>query len=162
MHVAPSAGRPRDVAGPVLDLLFPEGSDERIPLFAVTGTNGKSTTSRMLAHILESVGYKVGLTSATGIALDGRKVQHGDCAGPGSARIVLSEPSLHAAVLECARGGILRAGLGFDRCDVGCVLNVQPDHLGQNGIETLEDMAAVRSVVVEAVRPRRRERPGRG
>ncbi|WP_210528736.1 cyanophycin synthetase [Rubellimicrobium arenae] len=152
MHVAPSAGRPRDVAGPVMDLLFPEGSQGRIPIFAVTGTNGKSTTGRMLAHVLRASGQRVGLTSTTGILIDGREVETGDCAGPGSARLVLAEPGVDAAVLECARGGILREGLGFQDCDVGCVLNVRPDHLGQGGVATLEDMAAVKSVVVEAVR----------
>ncbi|MBW9064388.1 cyanophycin synthetase [Rhizobium herbae] len=151
MHLQPSEGRSRNVAGAALDLLFPAGAPSRIPIFAITGTNGKTTTAKMLAHILAGCGAKVGLTSSTGAYLDGERIIAGDCSGPKSARLVLRDPDIDVAVLETARGGILREGLGFDRCDFGCVLNIGTDHLGQCGIETLEDLAKVKSVVVEAV-----------
>lgn len=154
MHLEPFQGRPRNVARPVLELLFPKGSRGRIPIFAITGTNGKTTTGRMLAQILQDAGLVVGLTSTTGIYLNGEQIGIGDCSGPRSGRIVLREPSVEAAVLECARGGILREGLGFDECDVGAVLNVAEDHMGLGGIETIEDLAEVKAVVVEAVQNR--------
>lgn len=152
MHLEPFQGRPRNVARPVLELLFPQGSEGRIPVFAVTGTNGKTTTVRMLAHILQETGATVGLTTTTGIYLNRDRIASGDCSGPKSARIVLREPGVDAAVLECARGGILREGLAFDECDVGAVLNVAEDHIGLGGVETVEDLAGVKSVVVESVR----------
>lgn len=152
MHLEPFQGRPRNVARPVLEMLFPEGSTGRIPIFAITGTNGKSTTARMLDHILQHAGRRVGLTSTTGVYLDGQRVVTGDCSGPRSARLVLREPRVNAAVLECARGGILREGLAFDECDIAAALNVAEDHLGLKGIDTIEDLAAVKSVVVESVR----------
>lgn len=152
MHLEPFQGRPRNVARPVLDMLFPEGSTGRIPIFAITGTNGKSTTARMLNHILRHDGCNVGLTTTTGVYLDGQRVITGDCSGPKSARVILREPSVDAAVLECARGGILREGLAFDRCDIAAALNVAEDHIGLKGIDTIEDLAAVKSVVVESVR----------
>jgi cyanophycin synthetase len=152
MHLEPFQGRPRNVARPVLELLFPKGTEGRIPTFAITGTNGKSTTARMLAHILQSTGVNVGLTSTTGVYLNNHRIITGDCSGPQSARTVLREPSIDVAVLECARGGILREGLAFDVCDVGAVLNVAEDHLGLRGVDTIEDLAAVKSVVVESVR----------
>lgn len=152
MHLEPFQGRPRNVARPVLELLFPDGSDGRIPIFAVTGTNGKSTTCRMLSHIMQQAGATVGLTSTTGVYLNQDRIVGGDCSGPKSARVVLREPTVDVAVLECARGGILREGLAFDECDVGAVLNVSEDHLGLKGIDTIEDLAAVKSVVVESVR----------
>jgi cyanophycin synthetase len=152
MHLEPFQGRPRNVARPVLEMLFPIGSDSRIPIFAVTGTNGKSTTCMMLRHIMQQAGGMVGLTSTTGIYLNDARIASGDCSGPKSARIVLREPSVDVAVLECARGGILREGLAFDECDVGAVLNVAEDHMGLKGINTIEDLAAVKSVVVETVR----------
>lgn len=154
MHLEPFQGRPRNVARPVLDLLFPKGSRGRVPIFAITGTNGKSTTGRMLAQVLQDAGLVVGLTSTTGIYLNGERIGTGDSSGPRSGRIILREPSVQAAVLECARGGILREGLGFDECDVGAVLNVSEDHLGLGGIDTVEDLAEVKAVVVEAVRSR--------
>lgn len=154
MHLEPFQGRPRNVARPVLELLFPKGSRGRIPIFAITGTNGKTTTGRMLAQILQDAGLGVGLTSTTGIYLNGEQIGSGDCSGPRSGRIVLREPSVEAAVLECARGGILREGLGFDECDVGAVLNVAEDHMGLSGVDTIEDLAEVKAVVVEAVRNR--------
>lgn len=152
MHLEPFQGRPRNVARPVLDMLFHDGSTGRIPIFAITGTNGKSTTARMLNHILRHAHYNVGLTSTTGVYLDGQRVMTGDCSGPRSARVVLREPSVDAAVLECARGGILREGLAFDECDIAAALNVTEDHLGLKGVDTIEDLAAVKSVVVESVR----------
>ncbi len=152
MHLEPFQGRPRNVARPVLELLFPGGSEGRIPIFAVTGTNGKTTTARMLSHIPRQEGLTVGTTSTTGIYLNADRIATGDCSGPKSARVVLREPSAKATVLECARGGILREGLAFDECDVGAVLNVSEDRMGLNGIDTIEDLAAVKSVVVESVR----------
>lgn len=152
MHLEPFQGRPRNVARPVLEMLFPTVADGRIPIFAITGTNGKSTTVRMLDHILQRTGLMVGLTSTTGVYLNGTRIVRGDCSGPKSARIVLHEPLVDVAVLECARGGILREGLAFDQCDVGAVLNVSADHLGLGGVETVEDLAAVKSVVTESVR----------
>lgn len=152
MHLQPSEGRPRDVARPVIDMLFPRGVDGRIPVLAVTGTNGKSTTARMVARILQESGLTVGLTTTSGVEVNGRKIVSADASGPRSARMVLRDPMVEAAVLETARGGLLREGLGFDRCDVGAVLNIAADHLGLKGIDTLEDLAWVKSVVVEAVR----------
>jgi cyanophycin synthetase len=151
MHLQPSEGRARNVARPVLDMLFPRGAPTRIPVLAITGTNGKSTTSRMVGHILRASGLTVGLTSTTGIYVNGERIVDADASGPWSARVVLRDPTVDVAVLETARGGILREGLGFQECDVGLVTNVQPDHLGLKGIETVEDLAWVKSVVVEAV-----------
>ncbi|MFT3772043.1 MAG: cyanophycin synthetase [Minicystis sp.] len=152
MHVAPTVGTPRNVAAPVIDMLFPNGAPARIPTAAITGTNGKTTTSRMVAHILKMSGKRVGLTTTDGIYIDGERILKGDMTGPWSARVVLTDPTVEAAVLETARGGILREGLGWDRCDVGCVLNVSADHLGLSGIETVEDLAFVKRLVVEVVR----------
>lgn len=152
MHLAPTEGTPRNVAGPVVDMLFPSGSPARIPMAAITGTNGKTTTSRMVAHILKMAGKRVGLTTTDGIYIDGERVLKGDMTGPWSARVVLMDPTVEAAVLETARGGILREGLGWDRCDVGCVLNVSADHLGLGGIDTVEDLAFVKQLVLEVVR----------
>lgn len=151
MHVAPAEGRPRDVAGPVMDMLFPPGTPARIPIAAITGTNGKTTTARMVSHILKMAGYQVGLTTTDGIYIDGQRYLKGDLTGPWSARMVLKHQTLDAAVLETARGGILREGLGFDQCDVGAILNVTADHLGLRGIETVEQMAQVKSLVIEVV-----------
>jgi cyanophycin synthetase len=152
MHVSPTVGTSRNVAAPVLDMLFPDGAPARIPMAAITGTNGKTTTSRMVAHILKMSGKRVGLTTTDGIYIDGERILKGDMTGPWSARVVLTDPTVEAAVLETARGGILREGLGWDRCDVGCVLNVSADHLGLAGIETVEDLAFVKRLVVEVVR----------
>jgi cyanophycin synthetase len=152
MHLEPSEGRPRNIARPVLDHLFPHGSPSRIPILAVTGTNGKSTTVRMLAHVLCTTGAKVGFTTTTGVYIDGERIVVADASGPKSAKMILRDPTVDVAVLETARGGILREGLGFDRCDIGAVLNVKEDHLGFKGIHTVEDLAAVKSVVVESVR----------
>ncbi len=151
MHLAPSEGQARDVAQPIIASLYPRGTPSRIPVLAVTGTNGKSTVGRMVAHIFAAQGKVVGLTNTSGVYIGREQVAASDASGPKSARMVLRDPTVEVAVLECARGGILREGLAFDRCDVGAVLNVQPDHLGLKGIDTLEDLAAVKSVVVESV-----------
>ena len=149
MHVAPSEGTPRDVAGPVIDGLFPPGAPSRIPIASITGTNGKTTTSRMLAHILKLHGYTVGLTSTDGVYIDGQLSVQGDMTGPTSAQIILRDPSVDAAVMETARGGMLRSGIGFSECNVACCLNISADHLGLRGIDTLEQLAEVKRVPVE-------------
>jgi len=149
MHVAPSEGTPRDVAGPVINMLFPPDSPSRIPIAAVTGTNGKTTTSRMLAHILKMSGYTVGLTSTDGVYIDGKLSVPGDMTGPVSAQMILRDPSVDAAVMETARGGMLRSGLGFQQCNVAACLNISSDHLGLRGIDTLEQLAEVKRVPVE-------------
>ena len=149
MHVAPSEGKPRDVAGPVIDMLFPQGTPSRVPIAAITGTNGKTTTSRMLAHIVKMAGYTPGLTTTDGVYIDGQRTVEGDMTGPVSARMVLADPQIDFAVLETARGGLLRAGMGVSKVDVGAVLNVQSDHLGMKGIDTLEQLAEVKRIVVE-------------
>jgi cyanophycin synthetase len=149
MHMAPSEGRPRDVAARVMDMLFPPGTPTTIPIAAVTGTNGKTTTARMLAHIHKLAGKRVGLTTTDGVYVDGQRTVEGDMTGPTAARIVLSDPAIDVAVLETARGGLLRAGMAARRVDVGAVLNVQPDHLGQKGIETVEQLAHIKRTVVE-------------
>ena len=152
MHLQPSEGTPRNVARHVIDMLFPRGQPARIPLISITGTNGKTTTARMVAHILKLNGQRVGLTTTDGIYIDGELYMKGDMTGPWSARMVLKDPTVEAAVLETARGGILREGLGFDRCDIGCVLNVSNDHLGQRGVNTVEEIAEIKALVVEVVR----------
>lgn len=152
MHVAPSEGKPRDVAGKVMDMLFPPGTPSRVPVASITGTNGKTTTSRMLAHILKTAGHIVGMTSTDGVYIDGRLTVKGDMTGPTSAHIVLRDPSVDIAVMETARGGLLRSGLGYRRCDVSACLNVSADHLGLNGIDTLEQLAELKRVVIEVAR----------
>ena len=151
MHTHPTVGEPQYIAKPVVDLLFPPGAPSRVPIVAVTGTNGKTTTSRMIAHIMKGVGRQVGMTSTDGIVIDERLVVKADASGPRSARMVLQNPRVDFAVMEVARGGILREGLGYDRNDVAVVTNVAPDHLGMRGIDTLEQLADVKAVVVEAV-----------
>ncbi|MGW8188126.1 MAG: cyanophycin synthetase, partial [Desulfobacterales bacterium] len=152
MHLSPAKGKPRNVAAPIIDMLFPKGAPHDIPIVAVTGTNGKTTTVRMIANMLGGVGYSVGMTTTDGIYLKNRLIASGDMSGPYSARVVLRDPMVDCAVLETARGGILREGLGYNMADVGVVLNVQPDHLGLKGIRTIEDLAKVKSVVAEMVR----------
>jgi cyanophycin synthetase len=149
MHVAPSEGMSRDVAGPVIDMLFPSGSPSRVPIAAITGTNGKTTTARMLSHVTKMAGYTPGLTTTDGVYIDGHRTVQGDMTGPVSARMVLADPQIDIAVLETARGGLLRAGMGVRDVNVGAVLNVQSDHLGLKGIDTLEQLAEVKRVVVE-------------
>lgn len=151
MHTHPTVGEPQFIAKPVVDLLFPPGAPSRVPIVAVTGTNGKTTTSRMLAHIMKGLGRKVGMTSTDGIVIDERLVIKADASGPRSARMVLQNPRVDFAIMEVARGGILREGLGYDRNDIAVVTNIQADHLGLRGVDSLEDLAAVKSVVVEAV-----------
>jgi len=149
MHVAPSEGKPRDVAGKVMDMLFPPTLPKRIPIAGITGTNGKTTTSRMLSHILKSAGHVVGMTSTDGVYVDGQLSVKGDMTGPVSSQIVLRDPSVDIAVLETARGGIARSGLGYRESDVAACINVQEDHLGLRGINTLEQLAEVKRIVVE-------------
>lgn len=153
MHIAPTEGLPRNVAEPVIDMLFPPGSNSRIPIIAVTGTNGKTTTTRLTAHIVKTMGHKVGFTTTDGVYIQNRMIMSGDCTGPVSAEFVLKDPTVDFAVLECARGGILRAGLGFSHCDIAIVTNVAADHLGLKDINTVEDMARVKAVVPESVSP---------
>jgi len=149
MHVAPSEGQSRDVGGAVIDLLFPPGTPSRIPIAAITGTNGKTTTARMLAHILKLTGQRVGLTSTDGVYVDGQLSVKGDMTGPVAARMVLRDPGVDVAVMETARGGLLRAGLGYRSCDVACCLNVTEDHLGLRGIDTLDQLAEVKRIPIE-------------
>src|SRR5579864_184780 len=149
MHVAPSEGTPRDVATPVIEMLFPPGAAARVPIAAITGTNGKTTTARMLAHIAKMAGFTPGLTTTDGVYIDGQRTVAGDMTGPVSARMVLADPQIDMAVLETARGGLLRAGMGVNEINVGAVLNVQPDHLGLKGIDTLEQLAEVKRIVIE-------------
>jgi cyanophycin synthetase len=151
MHTHPTEGESQYVAKPVLDMLFPPGADARIPIVAVTGSNGKTTTARMISHVMKGMGRKVGLTSTDGIYVDGRIVRKGDASGPKSASMVLQNPTVDFAVFEVARGGILREGLGYQRNDVAVVLNVTGDHLGLGGITSVEQLAHVKRVVVEAV-----------
>ncbi len=149
MHLAPAVGLPRNVAGHVIDMLYPPGSTARIPIIAVTGTNGKTTTTRLIAHIARLKGFKVGYTTTDGIYIQNRLLMTGDCTGPASAEFVLKDPTVDFAVLECARGGLLRAGLGFKSCDVAVVTNVASDHLGLKGINTIEQLAKAKGVVPE-------------
>ena len=152
MHLAPSEGLPRNVAAPVIDMLYPPGKTCRIPIIAVTGTNGKTTTTRLLAHIVKNNGYKVGFTTSDGIYIQNHMMEKGDTTGPISAEYILRDPTVEFAVLETARGGILRSGLGFSRCDIGIITNIQEDHLGISDIHTLDDLARVKSTVVKSVK----------
>ncbi len=152
MHLAPANGLPRNVAAPVLDMLYPTGKSCRIPIIAITGTNGKTTTTRLIAHIVKNHGYKVGFTTSDGIYVGNSMLTKGDTTGPVSAEFILKDPTVEFAVLETARGGILRAGLGFGRCDVAVVTNIQADHMGLSDINTLDDMARVKGVVAESVK----------
>lgn len=151
MHLAPSEGIGRNVAEHVIDMLFPPGAESRIPIFSITGTNGKTTTTRLIAHILKGTGRTVGFTTTDGTYIANQQIVQGDNTGPVSAQLVLKDPTVDVAVLETARGGIIRAGLGFDHSDVGVVLNVTADHLGLKDINTLEDLARVKSVVPRSV-----------
>lgn len=150
MHVAPSEGQPRDVAGRVIDMLFPLGQQSRIPIAAITGTNGKTTTSRMLGHIMKGSGKIVGMTSTDGVYVDGKLSVKGDMTGPKSAQMVLRDPTVDFAVMETARGGLMRSGLGYQHSDVAACLNVSADHLGLGGVETVEQLAVVKRVVIES------------
>ncbi|SHE29246.1 cyanophycin synthetase [Flavisolibacter ginsengisoli] len=151
MHFEPNSGTPRNVAQPVIDMLFPEGTDSRIPIVAVTGTNGKTTTTRLMAHMAKAAGFVTGYTTTDGIYIGNELVYKGDCSGPQSAETILKDISVEFAVLETARGGILRSGLAFDQCNTAIVTNVAEDHLGLQGINTIEKLARVKSVVPESV-----------
>ncbi|GAB3815707.1 cyanophycin synthetase [Pontibacter rugosus] len=151
MHISPTEGLPRNVAEPIISMLFPHGSPSRVPIVAVTGTNGKTTTTRLIAHILNFKGYKTGYTTTDGIYIQGRKIIEGDTTGSYSSEFVLKDPTVNYAVLECARGGLLRSGLAFTQCDIGVVMNVSEDHLGLGDINTLEDMARVKGVIPKTV-----------
>jgi cyanophycin synthetase len=153
MHTDPNEGAPRDVPGAILDMLYPPGAPATIPVIAVTGTNGKTTTTRLIAHLFRRTGACVGYTTTDGIYFQEHLLQEGDFTGPFAAGVVLANPRVDVAVLEAARGGILRSGLGFDACDVGIVLNVTADHLGLRGIHTVEDLARVKGVIPSVVKP---------
>ena len=152
MHLQPTSGLARNVAEPVIDMLFPPGVRSTIPIVAVTGTNGKTTTTRLINHILKGAGSTVGMCTTEGVYIKNRLIYPGDMTGPKSHGLVLSDPTIDAAVLECARGGILRAGLGYRECNVGVVTNISPDHLGLKGIDTLKQLAQVKSVIPQIVR----------
>jgi cyanophycin synthetase len=151
MHTDPTEGIPRNVAKPIIDMLFPD-DDTRIPIAAITGTNGKTTTTRLLAHILKESGKAVGYTTTEGIYINDHIIEEGDCTGAVSSQTILFDPTVEVAVLECARGGILRSGLGFDKCDISITTNISDDHLGTKDIETLEELAKVKSVVAKATK----------
>ncbi len=151
MHIEPTVGIPRNVAEPVVDMLFPKGSDGRIPIIAITGTNGKTTTTRITAHIARTAGKKVGYTTSDGVYIQNQLMMRGDCTGPVSSQFVLKDPTVDFAVLECARGGILRGGLAFRHCNVAVITNVAADHIGLGGINSVEQMAQVKQVVAETV-----------
>ncbi len=152
MHVAPSEGTPRDAAGPVIDMLFPEGAPSRVPIATITGTNGKTTVTRMVSHILKMAGKSVGMTTTDGVYVDGNLTVPGDMTGPVAARIVMRDPSVEVAVLETARGGLIRAGMGYGSCNVGVVLNVQSDHLGLKGVNTLDELALIKRIPIEVAK----------
>jgi cyanophycin synthetase len=150
MHLFPSQGKARNVAVPVLDMLYPDNASGRIPIVAVTGTNGKTTVTRLIAHFAQEAGHHTGYTTTDGIYIDSTHICHGDCSGPISAAAVLRDPIVDFAVLECARGGILRAGLGFDKCNISVVTNISDDHLGANDIDTIEQLAVLKAVVPQS------------
>ncbi|AZI67812.1 cyanophycin synthetase [Kaistella daneshvariae] len=152
MHLAPSEGQPRNVAAAVIDMLFPAEKPITIPIFAITGTNGKTTVTRLLAHLAQSCGYSPGFTTTDGISVAGHEIVKGDCSGPSSAALVLADPLVDFAILETARGGLLRAGLAFEKCDVGILTNIAADHLGLKNINTLEELAEVKAAVVRSVK----------
>jgi cyanophycin synthetase len=152
MHLYPSEGQPRDVGGAIVDMMYPQGTSSRIPIISVTGTNGKTTVTRMIGHALGESGQTVGMTTTDGIYIAGELIVEGDTTGPHSARTILSDPAVEVAVLETARGGIARRGLGYDWSDVSVLTNIQPDHIGQDGIETVEDILHIKSLVAERVR----------
>lgn len=150
MHLSPTEGMARNVAEPLVNMLFPNNASGRIPLVAVSGTNGKTTVTRLIAHLAQAAGHHPGYTTTDGIYIDGTAIRFGDCSGPGGSATVLRDPLVDFAVLECARGGILRAGLGFDKCDISVVTNVTEDHLGLNDIDTIEQLAGVKGVVAQS------------
>jgi cyanophycin synthetase len=151
MHHYPVEGRSRDVGAAIVDMLYPPGAPARIPLISITGTNGKTTVTRMIAHMLTEAGHRVGMTTTDGIHIAGERIVKGDTTGPHSARMVLCDPSVEVAVLETARGGIARRGLGYDWSDISVMTNIQPDHIGQDGIKSVEDLVHIKSLVAERV-----------
>ena len=152
MHLAPSEGLPRNVAAPVVDMLYPPGRPFTIPIIAVTGTNGKTTTTRLISHIVKNNGYRVGFTTSDGIYIQNTMLTKGDTTGPISAEFILKDPTVEFAVLETARGGILRSGLGFNQCDIGVLTNIKEDHLGLSDIHNLKDLTRVKRVVLDSVK----------
>jgi cyanophycin synthetase len=154
MHHHPVSGKPRDAAGAILDFLYPPGSQSRIPLVAITGTNGKTTTTRLISYILGLAGHRVGMTSSSGVFINGKPVLEGDATGAKSAQLVLKNPEVTVGVLETARGGLIRSGLAFDYCDVSIITNISEDHLGQDGIDSLEDLVFVKSLILERTMPK--------
>ncbi|WP_312076065.1 cyanophycin synthetase [Chryseobacterium sp.] len=152
MHLAPSEGLPRNVAAPVVDMLYPPGKPFTIPIIAVTGTNGKTTTTRLISHIVKNNGYRVGFTTSDGIYIQNTMLTKGDTTGPISAEFILKDPTVEFAVLETARGGILRSGLGFSQCDIGVLTNIKEDHLGINDIHNLKDLTRVKRVILDSVK----------
>lgn len=152
MHCHPSEGKPRDVGAAIVEMLYPKGNTGRIPIVSITGTNGKTTVTRMIGHVMQACGQWVGMTTTDGIYIGGERVVEGDTTGPRSAMAVLSDPSVEIAVLETARGGIVRGGLGYDWSDVGVVTSIGEDHIGQDGIKTIEDVVFIKSLVAERVR----------
>jgi cyanophycin synthetase len=152
MHHYPSEGQPRDVGQALVESLYPAGAPSRIPIISITGTNGKTTVTRMIAHVISGTGVCVGMTTTDGIYIDGERVVEGDTTGPQSAAVVLSDPAVEAAVLETARGGIVRRGLGYDWSDIGVMTNIGDDHIGQDGIRSIDDVVYIKSLVAERVR----------
>jgi cyanophycin synthetase len=152
MHTAPSEGQPRDVGGAIIDMLYPQAAQARIPIISITGTNGKTTVTRMIGHVLEEMQWCVGMTTTDGIHIGGQLAARGDTTGPHSARVVLSDPSVEVAVLETARGGITRRGLGYDWSDISIITNIREDHIGQDGIRDIEDLVYIKSLIAERVR----------
>jgi cyanophycin synthetase len=152
MHLYPSEGRARNVAEKIVDIMYPPGAPSRIPLISITGTNGKTTVTRMINHALLRAGFVTGMTTTDGIYVGGERIVEGDTTGPHSARTVLSDPSVEVAVLETARGGITRRGLGYDWSDISIITNIQPDHIGQDGIRDIEDILHIKSLIAERVR----------
>ena len=151
MHCFPSEGKPRDVGAAIVEMLYPKGETGRIPIISITGTNGKTTVTRMIGHVVQDFGKTVGMTTTDGIYVDGERVVEGDTTGPGSAQAILSDPAVDVAVLETARGGIVRRGLGYDWSDIGVITNIDEDHLGQDGIKTVDDVVYIKSLVAERV-----------
>ena len=152
MHHYPSAGTPRDVGQAVVDAIFPHGAPSRIPIVSITGTNGKTTVTRMIGHVLGKSGMCVGMTTTDGIFIGDERVVEGDTTGPQSAQVVLSDPAVEVAVLETARGGIVRRGLGYDWSDIGVMTNISDDHVGQDGIKSVDDIVEIKSLVAERVK----------
>jgi cyanophycin synthetase len=153
MHTFPSEGKPRDVGGAIIEMLYPNGQNGRIPIISITGTNGKTTVTRMISHILSETGSKVGMTTTDGIYLGGEQIAFGDTTGPVSAKTILGDKAVEIAVLETARGGIVRRGLGYDWSDISIITNVSEDHIGQDGIESVEDLINIKALIAERVRP---------